>query len=42
MSERIVAGAIRSLVNARGLRDLLEFARLLHGGLLVTVLMYGS
>ena len=35
-----VAGAIRSLVNARNLQ--LECARVLHDTLLVPVLMYGS
>ena len=37
---RRVAGAIRSLVNARNLQ--LECARVLHETLLVNVLMYGS
>ena len=37
---RRVAGAIRSLVNARGLQ--LDCARVLHESLLVPVLMYGS
>ena len=37
---RRVAGAIRSLVNVRGL--MLEFARILHETLLMSVLMYGS
>ena len=37
---RRVAGAIRSLVNARGLQ--LECARVLHETLLVYVLLYGS
>ena len=40
MSGRRVAGAIRSLVNAKYLQ--LECARLLHEALLVPVLMYGS
>ena len=39
-SEKRVAGAIRSLVNARDLQ--LESARVLHKTLLVPVLMYGS
>ena len=39
-SERKVAGAIRSLVNARDLQ--LESARVLHETLLVHVLMFGS
>ena len=39
-SGRRVVGAIRSLVNARSLQ--LEYARVLHGSLLVPVLMYGS
>ena len=39
-SGRKVAGAIRSLVNARDLQ--LECARVLHETLLVPVLMYGS
>ena len=39
-SGRRVAGAIRSLVNARNLQ--LECARVLHESLLVIVLMYGS
>ena len=39
-SGRRVAGAIRSLVNARDLQ--LECARVLHETLLVPVLMYGS
>ena len=38
-NERIVAGAMRSLVNVRGLH--LERARVLHESLLVPVLMYG-
>ena len=38
-SGRRVAGAIRSLVNARDLQ--LECARVLHETLLVPVLMYG-
>ena len=37
---RRVAGAIRSLVNARGLQ--LECARVLHETLFVPVLKYGS
>ena len=40
MSWRRVAGAISSLVNARGLQ--LECARVLHETLLVPILMYGS
>ena len=40
MSRRKVAGAIRSLVNARDLQ--LECARVLHETLFVPVLMYGS
>ena len=40
VSGRRVAGAIRSLVNARGLQ--LECAKVLHDSLLVPVLMYGS
>ena len=40
MSERRVAGAIRSLVNARSLQ--LKWARVLHESLLVPVLTYGS
>ena len=40
VSGRRVAGAIRSLVNARDLQ--LECARVLHETLLVPVLMYGS
>ena len=40
MSGRRVAGAIRSLVNARYLH--LDCARFLHETLLVPVLMYGS
>ena len=39
-SEKRVAGAIRSLVNARSLQ--LESARVFHESLLVPVLMYGS
>ena len=39
VSGRRVAGAIRSLVNARGFR--LECARVLHESLLVPVLIYG-
>ena len=39
-SGRRVAGAIKSLVNARNLQ--LECARALHKTLLVPVLMYGS
>ena len=39
-SGRRVAGAIRSLVNARSLQ--LEYVRVLHESLLVLVLMYGS
>ena len=39
-SGRRVAGAIRSLVNARGLQ--LEFAKVFHETLLVSVLTYGS
>ena len=39
-SGRRVAGAIRSLGNARSLQ--LECARVLHKTLLVPVLMYGS
>ena len=39
-SGRKVAGAIRSLVNAMDLK--LEWARVLHEGLLVPVRMYGS
>ena len=39
-SEKRVAGAIRSLVNARGLK--LKCARVLHETLFVPVLMYGS
>ena len=38
--ERRVAGAIRSLVNARSLQ--LECGKVLHESLLVSVLMYGS
>ena len=40
VSGRRVAGAFRSLVNARGLQ--LEFGRVLHETLLVPVIMYGS
>ena len=40
VSGRRVAGAIRSLVNARKLQ--LEYARVLHETLLVPVLTYGS
>ena len=39
-SRRRVAGAIRSIVNARDLQ--FECARVLHETLLVPVLMYGS
>ena len=39
-SGRRVAGAIRSLVNARSLQ--LECGKVLHESLLVSVLMYGS
>ena len=39
-SWRMVAGAIRSLINARSLQ--FECARVLHESLLVPVLMYGS
>ena len=39
-SGRRVAGAIRSLANARGLQ--LECARVLHESLLMHVFMYGS
>ena len=39
-SGRRVAGAIRSLVNARDLQ--LEYARVLHETLLVPVFMYGN
>ena len=39
-SGRRVAGAVRSLFNARGLR--LECVRVLHGSLIVPVLMNGS
>ena len=39
-SRRRVAGTISSLVNARSLQ--LEYARVLHESLLVTVLTYGS
>ena len=37
---RRIVGAIRSLINARDLQ--LEYAKVLHETLLVTVLMYGS
>ena len=40
VSERMVVGAIRSLVNARDLQ--LEYARFLHETLPVPVLMYAS
>ena len=40
VSGRRVAGAIRSVVNARSLQ--LEYARVLHESLLVPVLTYGS
>ena len=40
VSERMVASAIRFLVNARGLQ--LDCARVLHGTLLVPVLIYNS
>ena len=40
VSGRRFAGAIRSLVNARGLQ--LEYARVLYETLLVPFLMYGS
>ena len=39
-SGRRVAGAIRSLVNAMGLQ--LEYARVFHSSLLISVLMYGN
>ena len=39
-SRRKVTGAIRSLVNDRGLQ--LEYEKVLHEGLLMPVLMYGS
>ena len=39
-NERKIAGAIRSLVNARGLQ--LESTMVLHQGLLVTAMLYGS
>ena len=39
-SERSIVGAIRTLVNARGLQ--LECARVLYKSLLVSVLIYGS
>ena len=39
-SRRMVAGNIRSLVNAKDL--LLEYARVMHETLLVPVLLYGS
>ena len=37
---RKVAGSIRSVVNARGLQH--ECARVLHEGLVVPILLYGS
>ena len=37
---RKVAGAIRSLVNASGMQP--DCARVLHEGLLLSVLLYGS
>ena len=40
VSVRMVADAIRSLVNARGLQ--LECSRVLHETLFAPVLMYGS
>ena len=40
MNGRRVAGAIKSLVNDRGLQ--LKCAKVLHKSLLVPVLMYGS
>ena len=40
VSRRRVAGAIRSLVNAMGLQ--LEYARVFHSSLLISVLMYGN
>ena len=40
VSGRMVASAIRSLVNARSLQ--LESARVVHESLLMPVLMYGS
>ena len=40
VSGRTIAGAIRSLVNARSLQ--LECARVLHESLVVLVLTYGS
>ena len=40
VSRRRAAGAIRSVVNARDLQ--LEFTRVLHEALLVSVLMSGS
>ena len=39
-SRRKVAGDIRSLVNARGLQ--LECGRVLHEGLFVPAILYGS
>ena len=39
-SERMVAGAIRFLINLRVLQ--FEYSRILHDLLLVPVLMYGS
>ena len=39
-SGRKVAGAIRSLINARDLQ--LQCVRVLHEGLLVPILLYGS
>ena len=40
MSENMVTGAIRSLVNIRDLQ--LEYARVLHETLLVPILIYGN
>ena len=40
VSQRKIAGAIRSLVNARDLE--LEHVRVLHEGLLMPFLLYGS
>ena len=40
VSRRMIAGAIRSLVNARDLQ--LEYVRVLHETLLIPVLVYGS
>ena len=40
ISGRKVAGAIRSLIDARNLR--FEYARVLHESLFVSVRMYGS